>query len=401
MRKRIFFSVCVLLGVFCARAGADEQAINLSDQVAQEIRIAKPSTWVEKFQSARNTFEDKYGTSFAVVANMQNPVSLASETNQGKYRSAWYYNVALEQRLWQGASTVFEVEGGNGKGIDKLLPTFSVLDGDAGEITAIYVTEFYLRQKFYDDKIYFVGGRMDLSDWCDTNEVANSSDLQFLSSSLVGNLTIPFPKKGLGAMFGVKPFEWLYFQTGASNANASSTQIGVRRAFESTFFINELGLTPKLGKLQGKYRLISWVNRKKEDYLNGEGEKNVTTGFALSFDQQITQKVSLFFRYGLADGKVEAIENLWSTGGEIRELIPGRKTDVLGLGVNQSIFGSDYKKSRGENTAKAETIYELYYNFNLHPFVKIIPNLQVVTDPDAEKDICPDVVLGARVAVII
>ncbi len=42
-------------------------------------------------------------------------------------------------------------------------------------------------------------GRILLSDFFDTNRIANCEFVQFLSSCLVNNPTIPFPDAGMGA----------------------------------------------------------------------------------------------------------------------------------------------------------------------------------------------------------
>lgn len=397
MKKLLVFVSIILLCSF--RVFAEETTLELSEEVAEEaVAGLKPTSWLGKFQNLRQAWEEKYGTTFAVVINSQSQVALRSKENQGQWSAAWYYNVAVEQKLWKNSSVVFEIEGGHNKGIDRYFSTFSIFDSDAGEITYLYVTEFYLKQNFFDEKLYFVTGRMDLSDWCDTNEVANSSDTQFLSSSLVDNMTIPFPQKGLGLMAGVKPFDWFYLQAGASDAKAVSTMVGLTDPFKGAFFIAEAGFSPKIGELQGNYRFIFHANHQRLYFIDGSGSENQDYGFALSFDQKISDQVTLFLRYGFADEEVRIIKNFWSTGMELVGPIPGRENDVLGLGIAQSIAGEDYRKENG--SVQAETMYEVYYNLSLHPFVKLIPNLEIVTNPLAEKHSGVDIVTGARLVVI-
>lgn len=64
----------------------------------------------------------------------------------------------------------------------------------------------------------------------------------------------------------------------------------------------------------------------------------------------------------------------------------------------QSIFGDDYRQANAK--ASAETMYEIYYNFNACPFVKIIPNIQAVTHPGADKKSSCNVVVGTRLVVV-
>ena len=353
---------------------------------------------VDKILKEKNDFEDKYGTSFAFIINSQIQSALYSKTNQGASRAAWYYNLGLEQKLWKDASIHFELEGGHNKGIDKLLPTFSVFNDNSGEVSYAYVNELYLNQALFKEKVFLAAGRLDLSDWFDNNEAANSGDLQFMSSSLVDNLTIPFPQDGLGAMAKFKPVDWFYFQAGSSDANSVSMRVGLNNAFQGAFFIGELGFSPKIMGLQGNYRFIANSEQEKLERIDGSEDQDGNYGYGLSFDQQISKSITLFCRYGFADRRVSEIQHFWSFGGQISQPIAGRIDDVFGIGMAQSILGKDYRQTY--ETASAETMYEIYYNFSLRPFVKIIPNIQVVTHPDAEKDSSCAVVAGTRLVIL-
>jgi len=397
--KKIFCVIFIVAVTFSlSTAQAKETSLELSEESDRSAEAeAKPKSLVEKILKEKKDLKEKYGTTIAFVINAQIQSALYAKTNKGKSRAAWYYNMALEQKLWKDAYAHLEFEGGHNKGIDKLLPTFSVFNGKAGEPAYFYVNKFYLGQGFFQKKGFLAAGRLDLSDWFDTNKVANSGDKQFLSASLVDNLIIPFPQRGLGAMAKFKPADWFYFQAGAADAEAVSTRVGLDNSFQGAFFISEFGFSPKVRDLQGNYRFIIDYDRVKLGRIDGSGNKNGDYGYALSFDQQVTKHITLFCRYGFADQDVRNIQYFWSCGGQLSEPIPGRKNDVLGFGLAQSIFGDDYRQVNAK--ASAETMYEIYYNFSAYPFVKIIPNLQVVTHPDGNKDSSCDVVVGTRLLV--
>lgn len=288
-----------------------------------------------------------------------------------------------------------------GKGVDKFLPTFSSFNENSGDDAWLYIPVLYMEQRFFNDKLFFAAGKLDLTYWFDWNEAASSADTQFLSSALVNNLAIPFPAKGLGAMVSITPLDWLYFQSGASTAKASSTKVGLSDGFNSTLFINEFGLTPKFGSLQGNYRFIFYLNREKMDYLNTDTDetKDSDTGWALSFDQAVTEHITLFFRYGFADQKVRDIEYFWSGGVQITEPIPGRKFDCLGIGVARSIVGNDYREANEEedhSVSRAETIYEAYYSYHLNNSLTLTPDIQIVTHPNADNSAHTEIVCGLR-----
>ena len=391
----------VILFNICPPCGA-VTSTGLFEEVAKEeaATAAGQKNWID---IEREKFAEKYGTTFAFLLNYQNLWALRSSENERDNRGAWYYNLAIDQKLWRGASFVATAEGGKGKGIDKLLPTFSVYDGSDGEISYLYVPELYLDQNFFDGKFYINAGRTDLSNWFDDSEVANISDTQFLSSALVNNPVIPFPQKGLAAMAGIKPEDWLCLQTGVSNAKASSTQIGLRSAFKDDpawFFINEICFCPKIGQLQGNYRFSLRRNFQDLDRIDGSGIQHDDWGFSLSFDQQVTQKVTLFCRYGFADKRVSDLSNFWSAGGQITGPIPGRKGDIFGMAVAQSFLGDDYLRANGPGLASRETMFETYYSIELNRILTLIPSLQFVTNPDGEANAKNEIVGGARLILI-
>ncbi len=392
------FILAVITTLLFSTAQAKETSLELSEEMDRSAEAeATPKGLVEKILQEKKDLKEKYGTTIAFVINSQIQSALYAKTNKGKSRAAWYYNMALEQKLWKDASAHLEFEGGHNKGIDKLLPTFSVFNSKAGEPAYFYINKFYLGQRFFQEKGFLAAGRLDLSDWFDINKVANSGDKQFLSASLVDNLIIPFPQKGLGAMAKFKPADWFYFQAGAADAKAVSTRVGLDNSFQGAFFISEFGFSPKIGGLRGNYRFIIDSDRVKLGRIDGSGNKNEDYGYALSFDQQISKRITLFCRYGFADKDVRNIQHFWSCGGQLSEPIPGRKNDVFGFGLAQSIFGDDYRQANAK--ASAETMYEIYYNFSAYPFVKIIPNIQAVTHPNGDKKSSCDVVVGTRLVV--
>lgn len=151
----IFIAAAVAV-CFVSAAYARETPFKLSEGVDKTAESeAQPKSQLERILKAKRDFEDKYGTSFAFIINSQIQSALYAKTNEGKSRAAWYYNVGLEQRLWKDAYTHFEFEGGHNKGIDKLLPTFSVFNSAAGETSYAYITRFYLNQDLFSRKGIF------------------------------------------------------------------------------------------------------------------------------------------------------------------------------------------------------------------------------------------------------
>jgi len=381
----------LFLAIPCAEANLTP--IEISE--AKETAVSSGKR-LSNFSKYRDGLVEEYGTEFAFLFNFTQQAILRDTNNQGKSRGVGYLNLEIKQRLWQDAAVFMEVESDRGMGIDKFIPTYSIFNSNSGEDLGIYIPELYLEQNLFSDKISLSFGKLDLSDWFDANTAAESADTQFLSSALVNNLAIPFPAKGLGGLVGFMPYEWLYFQSGAATARAASTKTGLSNGYNSAFFINELGLSPKIGELKGNYRVIFYLNHEKLERIDEEGEKKNTLGYAVSFDQEITKKITLFFRYGKADEEVWDVGHFWSFGGQMIEPIPGRKLDCLGVGIAFSIMGDDFRSANEETASRMETIYEIYYSYHLNSLIDLTPSLQIVSNPNADKSAKTALVLGLR-----
>ena len=400
MIRKIAFLIAALSIVALVsgrEAFAAPRPIQISKEIIKEAPPPKAGmTWFEEYQKEKQELKDQCGTSYAVLANYQQEVLLNSYHYQGHSLGAWYYNVDFQQDLWKGAWMVAELEGGAGKGIDKYVPTFSVFDSSAGEKSLAYMPIFMLGQNFLDDRIYFAGGKLDLSDWFDMNDVANSGDMQFMSSSLVNNLTIPFPQKGLGFVAGAWLTDWMYAQYGISNAAAKAETIGLSKGLTESFSMAEAGFTPTICGRKGTYRFMFRFNRQRLDFVDGTGEQYGDTGFALSCDQKVTDRCTVFGRYGFADPKVRKIWNFWSCGVRLDKPFSFRKNDVLAFAVAQSLMGDEYRHTADPKSAAAETMFEAYYSIDLGGYLFVTPDIKVVLDPYADRKAPANVVFGVR-----
>ena len=394
--KTVFFMLIFFLSPAYCRA--DTTPLELSRK--KGLSLARARELLEVFQQARKEYCEKYGGTFAFIFTYQQQALLKSSRDTGNTKGLWYYNFELEQRLWKGSSLTVDFEVDKGRGIDKLLPTYSLFSSNTGETLPLYVPRIYLDQYVFGEKLYLAAGKLDLSDWFDVNEVANSADTQFSSDALVNNPVIYFPGKAIGGMVTFTPTEWFYLQGGASTAESSLTKTGLSNAFSSTFSIYEMGFLPKLFQRQGNYRFIFRFTRQKQEFIDQEGEKRNDFGFALSFDQEITKRIGFFLRYGFSDAKLNDIAQFWSAGLQLLEPIKGRKKDVLGLAVAQSIASADFRRVNEPGIASRETMSEVYYSIALSNFLTLSPNLQVVVNPDLDETQETAIAVGGRLVLL-
>ncbi len=372
--------------------------IRISEQAVAEVKKYKIQDWLKRFNQQREDFEQKYGTKFGLILNYTQQVILRNNRDVGNSRSTWYLSLGIEQKLWPGAKFYCEADVDKNKGVDKFFNTYSVFNNNSGANKNIYLPRVYLDQELLGDKVYLAGGKVDLSDWFDFNAVADTADEQFLASALVNNYVIPFPEKGIGAMAAFKPYDWFFFQAGAATSKTSYTKTGLPNAFNSTLFLSEAGLSPKILGLQGNYRFLYFFLHRKYPLIQDEyQDKRNQAGFSLSFDQEVTSKITLFTRYGFANQKVNDIQYSWSAGGQVIGLFPGRKEDCFAVAVAQSILGRDARQYYGtDTTATRETILEAYYSFRINESLVISPDLQVMLEPGADKESVNPIIASVR-----
>lgn len=285
---------------------------------------------------------------------------------------------------------------GNGVGDSKVGSFLNLNEGVKGDY-AIIIDKLFFEFTASERLFKFNVGKIDLIDYFDHSAVANEYKDQFFAYPLVQTDNIPFPSKGLGAIARYDPSKFLYVQAGIEDAQAASRETGFRTTFhgEDYFFsIGEVGIRPDFFDKAGTYRFMIWYDPQDKSYLDASGRtKRDDSGFAVSFDQKITEKVTGFFRYGWADDKVNEEEDFFSFGGQIEGPIEGRENDVFAVGYARALRSPNGLSN--EDKRQIDLI-EAYYKFEINKNVEISPDVQFVMHPGGRKSESPAIVFGLR-----
>ncbi len=289
-------------------------------------------------------------------------------------------------------------------GGDRVGNLFDV-NGDAAGDTSAVVSELWFEQTFWEGKARFRLGKIDITTDVDANAYANDETSQFLNPVLINTGNIPAPDRGLGAQLIVQPLDWMYAGLLAADAQADGRETGLNTAFhdQDYFFAGlEVGFLPiwevPWGKLPGGYRFGLWYDpQPKEVFFDDLGGRRLTVplkrddlGFFFNMDQMLwkedpgdqadAQGLGMFFRYGFAHEEANAIEHFWSIGAQYQGLVPTRDDDVLGFGFAQGILSDELTQVAGGDR---ESIYELYYNARILPWLSVTPDFQYIVNPGA------------------
>ena len=346
---------------------------------------------------------------------------LSTHRRSGRYAGS--YDLELEFDLETilniaGGSIYVLAEGSWSEGIDgpAVGSIFGVND-DAGGCRSIDVTQLYYEQSLFDGALRIRLGKLDLTGGfecrgCpvafDGNSFANDETAQFLNGAFVNNRTIPFPDEGLGAIVYFQPLDYFYIAAGVADAQADARETGFVTTFHGPdyfFYILEAGLAPQIpsarGNLQGTYRIGLWYDPQPKDRLAGGGSKRDDVGLYLSLGQVVwpenddeddSQGLGVFARYGLADDKVNQVQYFWSAGCQYQGLIASRDDDVLGFAVARGRLSNGVSAS-----ASQETAIEIYYNAQVTPWLSVTPSIQYVANPGGAGSTDDATVLAMRV----
>jgi len=344
----------------------------------------------------------------------------AMRARRGRHTGSWDLEVEtdLEKLLkLKGGSLYVSAEGSWRDGLDgPSVGSVYGINADAGGNRSMDVTQLHYEQALFEEKLRIRVGKLDIGGGfecrgCpvafDGNAFANDETAQFLNAALVNNPTIPMPDVGMGAVVYVQPLEWFYLSAGAADAQADGRETGFRTAFhrEDYFFIMyETGVAPQIpspaGQLQGTYRMGVWHDPQPKAHPSGSLKRD-DVGFYVSGDQMLikekddeddTQGLGAFARYGYAGDDVNPVRIFWSAGGQYQGLIPRRDDDVVAVGWAQGRLD----KAAGF-TESHETVMEAYYNAAVTGWFNVTPSVQYVIHPGGMEAVKDAVVLGVRI----
>ncbi|QXE90416.1 carbohydrate porin [Geomonas subterranea] len=278
-------------------------------------------------------------------------------------------------KVGENTIAVIDVEATGGDGIDSKAASFSGLNGVAGSTgDRVRFREAWVEHSAFNDRLLLTAGKVDLSNYFDSNAVAGDENSQFLSGAFVHSAVLPFPANGPGARIQAKLAEPVIFGLGYGSGDADSADSSdSANIFDHGFGIAELDYKHKVGELEGNYRIYGAFDGAAADGVGKLVAKNAYS-VGVSFDQQVTDKLTLFARYGQRDKDVYAATRAWSAGGHYQGLITGRKDDVLGFAYGQ------VKAARTVADAQ-EKLAELYYRYKVSDQIEISPVAQYLVNP--------------------
>ncbi len=240
---------------------------------------------------------------------------------------------------------------------------------DAGSL----LTNLYWHQSFEQNRLAFVVGIVDVTDYIDVYAFINPWT-DFINLAFSTNPTMPAPNQGLGAAMRWSFIDHYYVLAGLTDANGDpgDPQDSIDSFFRDHEYFKhvELGW---IGSWQNRFtdniHLTGWQVDEREAAQVDEG-----WGLAFSFSRKLDDHWLPFLRVGYSDGGGALLDRSVSAGvGYFRQ----DRSNVLGIGLNwgrpsEEIFGAGLDD---QYTA------EVFYRMQLFPHVNITPELQLLVNP--------------------
>jgi porin len=220
-----------------------------------------------------------------------------------------------------------------------------------------------------------------------------------------------FPTSSLGVRAIWRPTPKFYFQAALVDGvpgdpnNPHGTHVRFDRG-DGTLAIMETGFRP--AEEISKYALGYWRYTPRFDDLvdtdvAGNPVRRVNRGAYVLAEQTVfrekadgSQGLTLFFRYGVANGDINTLDYSYSLGLRYKGLWPGRDEDELGIGLTRGHAGAKFRQAAATPLATHETALEITYRAKLTPWLALQPTVQRIVNPGHDPALGDAWVAGAR-----
>ncbi len=318
-----------------------------------------------------------------------------------------HLSAAADGRLWGGQRTdrfYVGVLGTLGSSISAHAGDLQGLDNIEAHNTAKIFSAWY-EHTFRAQHVRMRVGVQDYNAWFDVLDAAGV----FINSSFGLDPTISqlpvstFPITTLGAAVRLHSAGGAYAMAGVYDGkpglsgHPNGTHIDLR-AGDGVLAAMEVGVShggtnPYKAAVGGWYRTTGYTgpdgqHRRGDEGMYAIAQHRIGAVFGGA-------PVDGFLQAGFANSRDNQINRYLGMGVTVTGPVPGRASDVLGVGVARAHLGGTYR-SQVPGSAAAETVVEATYQAPISAHFSIQPDVQYIIDPGASRQVGNAWVLGAR-----
>lgn len=327
----------------------------------------------------------KIGAGATMVVQGTDEINADNITRHNAATDASYSaDLEIEKEFEDYGKAFFHLEAGKGQGIEDELKLYSNVNIDALDNENIKLAEAWY-EHYFGDWAILTFGKLDSTVYFDGNAFANDETTQFLGRIFRNSPTIEFPDYTAGIRLALAPVEYVEIDLGYFDGDADWEDI-----LDEGFYIGQVNLKPNFFDRPGNYRLLGWISdRNHTKWSDATNTQEEAYGLGISFDQELTDSLGAFVRYGWQDPEQRlngltndfSLAHAWSTGLQLKGNLWSRDDDVVGLAIGQAIPSDDYKDSSPILAARKELHFEGYYNYKVNDHLTISPDIQIICNP--------------------
>jgi porin len=372
------------------------------------------------------------------VTQIFQDVASGGTNRTGRYSGLTNMALKLDSQklgLWPRGFLFAEAQVPFGNTVDPysggILPVNTLVSMTAPVANEIILPHLYFTQ-FLGDRFAVVIGKLDTTGG-DANEFAHGrGDDKFMNMAFSFNPVVvtlaPYAPLGMSLVF--LPHKDVIYSFAVVDTQGLPNTAGFNTLFQDpTTVTNEVRVTVRPFGLTGHQLLgTAWANKPFtllpqdrrtiiRNILLGTPLETTSNNWAVyyNFDQYLYQDehnpargFGIFFRAGVSNPRTSAFQQFYSFGFGGKGIIPEREKDRFGIGYYYLKFSNDIPSGlRQLVSLDHEQGAELFYNFEVFPWLHVTPDLQII-DPSRKtlgtlanpgQNIRTGVVAGLRVKV--
>jgi porin len=315
-------------------------------------------------------------------------INLRGGVNTGAWRFQHLFDLTLRLETepllgWKGGTVAAVFQNQAGRNVNRDVASWQfVNDLEADGITQL--SELWFEQRFFDDESLAVRlGKIDAF----LTFAMTRYGTQFMNAERINPTNFPaptYPDPAFGGLVRWQPDQQLYLAfglfDGALQQGISTGGRGPATLFGDPgdlFYIGEAGFMPTDAT---RIAAGGWFHDGAFDAFDGSTQQGATGGYLL-IDQSLwrehpgdpddNQGLGASLIYSLGDGDVLAARQMASITLEWTGALPGRDDDLVGLGGTWVDLVE----------ADTEWSVELFYQWQVTPWMSVKPDLQYVVNP--------------------
>lgn len=345
----------------------------------QRERVYRRQTINEKIEealddAANNSVE--VGVDAAIILQNAQQSKGSDKTADGNFYQLASTDLFFTAGLAQYTVFFADIVGLSGTPPDSEINGLTLVNGYAARLISqndLSLREAWLMTELLDQQLSLIIGRVDLTNYFDSNAAANDETSQFLSDALVNNPALGLSENGAGMALIYDPKSNFNFKFGYQQSTSTATNLS-----DSLFLLLEAGyqLNPfQIG--EGNYRV--WYRENNTDAG--------TNAYGFSLDQKIMPGVTIFGRHGTAENLSSSSDDKYfSTGVQFNAGLGFNPEDVFGIGYADSSLATNEK----------EKLLEAYYNLAMTEKLQLSFNMTYLDEKRITAETDRYIITGVR-----